>query len=103
MNNRPLMDTSAKPGNTKVAKTQKLGDAVRVASLSLMPDALLCPGSKAAGCFDDCLKAAGRGAFQNVKATGNGAPIYGTPTGRNSSNGCAANWTDSKSFALGRM
>ena len=68
MNNRPLMDTSAKPGNTKVAKTQKSGDAVRVASLSLMPDALLCPGSKAAGCFDDCLKAAGRGAFENVKA-----------------------------------
>ena len=68
MKTRPLLDTSAKPGNTKMAKTQKLGQAVRVASLSLMPDAILCAGSKAAGCFDDCLKAAGRGVFENVKA-----------------------------------
>lgn len=74
---RNVLDTNANPGNTKVAKTQKLGfpgaknilaGEVRVASLSLMPDSILCPGSKAAGCFDDCLKLAGRGVFENVKA-----------------------------------
>jgi hypothetical protein len=43
--------------NTKIAKTiAKAGGAVRIASLSMMPDAILCPGSKAAGCFDACLK-----------------------------------------------
>ena len=55
--------------NTKIAKTiAKAGGAVRVASLSMMPTATLCPGSKAAGCFDDCLKSAGRGRMSNVAA-----------------------------------
>ena len=31
-----------------------------------MPDDKLCPGSKAAGCMDKCLKSAGRGRFSNV-------------------------------------
>ena len=60
-----LLDTSG--GNTKIAKTNK-GAAYRVASLSLMPDRILCPGSKAAGCFEGCLKSAGRGRFDNVAA-----------------------------------
>jgi hypothetical protein len=55
--------------NTKIAKTiAKAGGAVRIASLSMMPDAILCPGSKAAGCFDACLKSSGRGAMSNVAA-----------------------------------
>jgi hypothetical protein len=58
-----LLDT--KGGNTKLAKTNK-GDVYRVAGLSLMPDFKLCPASKAAGCFEGCLKSAGRGRFANV-------------------------------------
>ena len=55
--------------NTKIAKTiAKAGGAVRIASLSMMPDAILCPGSKAAACFDPCLKSSGRGAMSNVAA-----------------------------------
>lgn len=53
--------------NTKIAKTIKeAGGAVRIASLSMMPDAILCPGSKSAGCRDACLESAGRGAMSNV-------------------------------------
>lgn len=55
--------------NTKIAKTLKLaGGSVRIASLSMMPDAVLCPGSKSAGCRDACLESAGRGAMSNVAA-----------------------------------
>ena len=55
--------------NTKIAKTiAKAGGAVRIASLSMMPDAILCPGSKAAACFEPCLKSSGRGAMSNVAA-----------------------------------
>ena len=60
-----LLDTGN--GNTKIAKTNR-GGLYRVASLSLMPDRILCPGSKAAGCFEGCLKGAGRGRFDNVAA-----------------------------------
>ena len=60
---KKLLDTAKKSGNTKVAKTGKkgmpFGGKVRMASLSMMPDNILCPGSKAAGCMDDCLKEAG--------------------------------------------
>jgi len=66
MNNHlNLLDTGN--GNTKIAKTNR-GGLYRVASLSLMPDRILCPGSKAAGCFEGCLKGAGRGRFDNVAA-----------------------------------
>jgi hypothetical protein len=55
--------------NTKIAKTiAKAGGAVRVASLSMYPDAVICAGSKAAGCMDGCLKSAGRGRMSNVAA-----------------------------------
>ena len=62
-NHLNLLDTGN--GNTKIKKTAQ-GSKYRVASLSLMPDRVLCPGSKAAGCFDACLKSAGRGRFDNV-------------------------------------
>ena len=52
--------------NTKIAKTQKMSEAIRVASMSLMPHPLICAGSKAAGCFEDCLKSSGRGVFESV-------------------------------------
>lgn len=58
-----LLDTSV--GNTKLRKTAQ-NSGVRYAGLSLMPNNKLCPGSKAAGCFDACLKSAGRGAMSNV-------------------------------------
>jgi hypothetical protein len=61
-----LLDTNA--SNTKIAKTVgKAGGKIRLASLSMMPTAKLCPASKAAGCFDACLKSAGRGRFDNVR------------------------------------
>tara|TARA_Y100000114_G_scaffold36755_1_gene32293 strand:- start:2020 stop:2757 length:738 start_codon:yes stop_codon:yes gene_type:complete len=61
---KKLLDTGA--SNTKIRKTEKQGGAVRMASLSLMPDSILCPHSSAAGCFDVCLKSSGRGRFDNV-------------------------------------
>ena len=62
-----LLDTTA--SNTKIAKTVGKADGkIRLASLSMMPTSKLCPASKAAGCFDACLKSAGRGRFDNVKS-----------------------------------
>jgi len=58
-----LLDTNG--ANTKIAKTNK-EKTIRYAGLSLMPNARLCAGSKAAKCLDACLKSAGRGAFNNV-------------------------------------
>jgi hypothetical protein len=53
--------------NAKLAKTNaKVGLDRIYAGLSMMPDAKLCPGSKAAGCMTGCLQSAGRGAFSNV-------------------------------------
>jgi len=57
-----LLDTRAT--NTKVKKTQKKPNShftkpIRMASLSMMPDHIICAGSKAAGCMDACLKEAG--------------------------------------------
>ena len=59
---KKLLDTAKKSGNTKVAKTGAKGSPlgeVRMAQLSMMPDNILCAGSKAAGCMDDCLKSSG--------------------------------------------
>jgi len=60
---KKLLDTAKVSGNTKVAKTGKkgmpFGGNVRMAQLSMMPDNILCAGSKAAGCMDLCLKDAG--------------------------------------------
>jgi len=57
-----LLDTRAT--NTKVKKTQKKPNShftkpVRMASLSMMPDHIICAGSKAANCMEACLKEAG--------------------------------------------
>ena len=57
-----LLNTTA--SNTKIKKTQNkpnnyFGKPVRMASLSMMPDHIICAGSKAAGCMDACLKEAG--------------------------------------------
>jgi hypothetical protein len=45
-------------GNTKVEKTNK-DSKYLMASLSLMPDSILCPQSKIAECFEPCLKSSG--------------------------------------------
>tara|TARA_R100000773_G_C4205301_1_gene106416 strand:- start:239 stop:964 length:726 start_codon:yes stop_codon:yes gene_type:complete len=50
--------------NTKLKKSSK--GVYSVAGLSLMPSLKFCPMSKNAGCFDLCLKSAGRGKFNNV-------------------------------------
>lgn len=57
---RKLLDTSKTLGNPKVRKSG-LSEAIRMASLTMHPDTVLCAGSKAAGCMDDCLKLSGLG------------------------------------------
>jgi hypothetical protein len=48
--------------NSKLAKTNKVvGQDYLYAGLSMMPDPILCPGSKAAQCMDACLKTSGLG------------------------------------------
>jgi len=70
-----LLDTSG--NNTKVKKTNDfrskrvinaLGDSIRLASLSMRPDDILCPSRHIAGCAESCLVSAGMGAFSNVEA-----------------------------------
>ena len=61
-----LLNTTA--SNTKIKKTQNkpnnyFGKPVRMASLSLLPNNIICPGSKAANCMDACLKEAGRAQY----------------------------------------
>ena len=51
--------------NTKIRKSAS-GTQYRIASLSLYPDILTCPGSALANCMDACLKSAGRGQMQSV-------------------------------------
>lgn len=58
-----LLDTTG--GNPKLAKTQNAAP-FRYAGLSLYPDAVLCPGSKAAQCMAECLRGQGRGQFDSV-------------------------------------
>jgi hypothetical protein len=58
---------SINASNTKIAKTQNSEKRpTRLASLSLYPDNIICPGSIAAKCQDGCLVSAGRGRFDNV-------------------------------------
>ena len=59
-----LLDTRG--GNTKLKKTGASAP-FRYAGLSLYPDPVLCPGSKAAGCMADCLAEQGRGRFASVR------------------------------------
>jgi hypothetical protein len=59
-----LLSTNA--SNTKIRKSQK-ESGLRIASLSLYPDDLICSGAKLALCMKDCLKDAGYGIFPNVK------------------------------------
>ena len=61
-----LLNTTA--SNTKIKKTQSKPNnyfpkPIRMASLSMLPDNILCAGSKAAGCMDFCLKEAGRAQY----------------------------------------
>ena len=60
----PLLVTNN--GNTKIRKSAEQS-GFRIASLSLWPDLKICPGSKAAGCMDLCLKDEGRGKMQSVQ------------------------------------
>lgn len=67
MKSRPKKLLKTGSENAKLAKTlAKENGAVRIASLSMMPDSILCPASKSAGCRAGCLESAGRGAMSNV-------------------------------------
>ena len=59
-----LLDTRG--ANPKLKKTGAAAP-FRYAGLSLYPDEILCPGSKAAGCMVPCLVEQGRGVFPNVR------------------------------------
>ena len=61
-----LLNTTA--SNTKIKKTQNkpnnyFAKPIRMASLSMLPDNIICAGSKAAGCMNACLKDAGRAQY----------------------------------------
>ena len=61
--------SSIDAANTKVAKSEKSligGEKIRILSLSLMPDDIVCPARWLADCADDCLRSSGRGIQQNV-------------------------------------
>ena len=61
-----LLDTSNT--NHKIKKSQLSREAVRIASLSLFPDDLLCPSRHNADCAKPCIIGAGCGAMGNVIA-----------------------------------
>ena len=58
-----LLNTNA--SNTKIMKTQT-GTEYEIASLSLMPDGILCPSQIIAGCKEPCLVSSGRGQMHSV-------------------------------------
>lgn len=51
--------------STKTIKGEKIGFLTAI--LYLVPDVKLCPFAVSAGCFEGCLKSAGRGAFDSVQ------------------------------------
>lgn len=51
--------------SAKTVKGEKIGYLTGI--VYLVPDHNLCPLARAAGCFDGCLKSAGRGAFNTVQ------------------------------------
>lgn len=51
--------------SAKTVKGEKIGYLTGI--VYLVPDHKLCPLARAAGCFDGCLKSAGRGAFNTVQ------------------------------------
>lgn len=59
---RPILGQAS----AKTIKGQKIGYLTAICYL--VPDEKLCPFAKIAGCFDGCLKSAGRGAFDSVQA-----------------------------------
>ena len=58
-----LLNTNA--SNTKIMKTQT-GTEYEIASLSLMPDGILCPSQVIAECKTPCLVSSGRGQMHSV-------------------------------------
>ena len=61
-----LLNTNA--SNTKIMKTQT-GTEYLIASLSLMPNSIICPAQTIAACKDPCLVSAGRGQMHSVAAS----------------------------------
>tara|TARA_R110001592_G_scaffold52896_1_gene162290 strand:- start:38 stop:742 length:705 start_codon:yes stop_codon:yes gene_type:complete len=61
-----LLNTNA--SNTKIMKSQT-GTEYEIASLSLMPDSIICPAQTIAECKNPCLVSAGRGQMHSVAAS----------------------------------
>lgn len=59
---RPILGESS----AKTVKGERIGYLTAICYL--VPDEKLCPFAMMAGCFDGCLKSAGRGAFNSVQA-----------------------------------
>lgn len=59
---RPILGEAS----AKTVKGEKIGYLTAICYL--VPDEKLCPFAKLAGCFEPCLKTAGRGAFNSVQA-----------------------------------
>lgn len=55
---KKLLDTAKVQGNTKARKTND-DDAIRMGTLTMLPDHRICGGAKAAGCMVTCLKGSG--------------------------------------------
>ena len=51
--------------SAKTVKGEKIGYLTGI--VYLVPDEIICPLAKLAGCFEGCLKSAGRGAFNSVQ------------------------------------
>lgn len=58
---RPILGSSS----AKTIKGEKIGYLTSICYL--VPDEKLCPFAQSAGCFDSCLKSAGRGAFDKTQ------------------------------------
>ena len=58
---RPILGESS----AKTIKGEKIGYLTGI--VYLVPDEIICPLAKLAGCFEGCLKSAGRGAFNSVQ------------------------------------
>jgi hypothetical protein len=58
---RPILGESS----AKTIKGEKIGYLTAICYL--VPDEKLCPFAQLAGCFDGCLKSAGRGAFNSTQ------------------------------------
>ena len=73
--------------SAKTVKGEKIGYLTGI--VYLVPDEILCPLAKMAGCFEGCLKSAGRGAFNSVQKAREAKTQFFTIIGKLSCFHCA--------------